>query len=110
MVDEQPVTRRLRELDEYKAKIKNDQQTMRKKRRKAKNNLQGKFNCSQSFLIEILLEQAERLGYKQRPWEDAERLIHRISRDTNKAINDEMLKVSFHRTLRANSTFKGSFR
>jgi len=79
MDDDQPLTRKLRELKKLvqEAKIK----TPVIKRNKTPRNR--------------FFDEASKLGYLQRPWEDEEKLLFRISKDTATAVGGELLKAKF---------------
>uniref|UniRef100_A0A914GWJ7 Uncharacterized protein n=1 Tax=Globodera rostochiensis TaxID=31243 RepID=A0A914GWJ7_GLORO len=80
MVDDQPVTWKVRKLRQLAEEAAQQQNTTRKRNKKTKNRL---------------LEETLKLGYCHRPWESATALVFRIQRDQDKALNDELLKARF---------------
>ncbi|KAH7715813.1 Protein Y41D4B.11 [Aphelenchoides avenae] len=75
-LDEQPVPRKVRELNYLRAKA---EQLKNVKRVKKPSNK--------------VLYETYKMGYEQRPWEDEDRLIARINRDANKDITDQIIKA-----------------
>lgn len=76
--DEQPLSRKERDISKFLSKKKDFAKI--KRRPKIKNRL---------------LHETLKLGYTQRPWEDTDHLVKRISKDNRSVVEGELLKAKF---------------